>query len=65
MEKMDCVIDVTLRQTNRPKRALTSMCMEVTYKSRLLDLSLFLALAGKISLFIELNIEAMRITKIG
>jgi len=26
-------------------RALTSMCMEVTYKRRLLDLSLFLALA--------------------
>ena len=32
-------------QTNRPKRALTSLCMEVTYKCRLLDLSLLLALA--------------------
>jgi len=28
------------RQTNRPKRAPTSMCMEVTYKCRLLGLSL-------------------------
>jgi len=37
---MDCdVIDVTPRQRNRPKRALTSMCMEVTYKCRLLGLS--------------------------
>jgi len=33
------------RQTNRPKRALTSTCMEVTYKCRLLGLSLLLALA--------------------
>jgi len=33
------------RLTNRPKRALTSMCMEVTYKCRLLGLSLLLALA--------------------
>jgi len=32
------------RQTNRPRRALTSMFMEVTYKCRLLGLSL-LALA--------------------
>ena len=35
---------LTPRQTNRPKRALTSMCMEVTYNCRLLGLSL-LALA--------------------
>jgi len=43
--RMDCdVIDVTPRQTNRPKKAVTSMCMEVTYKRRLLGLSL-LALA--------------------
>ena len=35
---------LTPRQTNRPKRAFTSMCMEVTYKCRLLGLSL-LALA--------------------
>jgi len=35
---------LTPRQTNRPKRALTSMCMEVTYKCCLLGLSL-LALA--------------------
>jgi len=35
---------LTPRQTNRPKRALTSMCMEVTYKCRLLGLSLLLAL---------------------
>jgi len=43
--RMDCdVIDVTLHQTNRPKSALTSMCMEVTYKCRLLGLSLLLAL---------------------
>ena len=32
------------RQTNRPKRAPTSMCMEVSYKCRLLGLSLLLAL---------------------
>jgi len=31
-------------QTNWPKRALTSMCMEVTYKCRLLGLSLLLGL---------------------
>ena len=32
---MDCdVIYVTPRLTNRPKRALTSVCMEVTYKYR-------------------------------
>ena len=31
---------LTPRQTNRPKRALTSMCMEVTYKCHLLGLSL-------------------------
>jgi len=31
--------------TNRPRRALTSMFMEVTYKCRLLGLSLLLALA--------------------
>jgi len=36
---------LTPRQTNRPKRALTFMCMEVTYKCRLLGLSLLLALA--------------------
>ena len=36
---------LTPRQTNRPKRALTSICMEVTYKCRLLGLSLLLALA--------------------
>jgi len=36
---------LTQRQTNRPKKALTSMCMEVTYKCRLLGLSLLLALA--------------------
>jgi len=36
---------LTQRQTNRPKSALTSMCMEVTYKCRLLGLSLLLALA--------------------
>ena len=42
--RMDCdVIDVN--SANRPKRALTSMCMEVTYKCRLLGLSLLLALA--------------------
>jgi len=35
---------LTPRQTNRPKRAFTSMCIEVTYKCRLLGLSL-LALA--------------------
>jgi len=35
---------LTPRQTNRPKRALTSMCMEVTYNCCLLGLSL-LALA--------------------
>ena len=35
---------LTPRQTNRPKRALTSMCMEVTYTCRLLGLSLLLAL---------------------
>jgi len=35
---------LTPRETNRPKKALTSMCMEVTYKCRLLGLSL-LALA--------------------
>jgi len=35
---------LTPRQTNRPKRAFTSMCMEVTYKCRLHGLSL-LALA--------------------
>jgi len=35
---------LTPRQTNRPKRALTSMCMEVTNKCRLLGLSLLLAL---------------------
>ena len=29
---------LTPRQTNRPKSALTSMCMEVTYKCRLLGL---------------------------
>ena len=45
--RMDCdVIDVNLRQTNWPKRALTSMCMEVTYKCRLLGLSLLPALAS-------------------
>ena len=33
---------LTPHQTNRPKRALTSMCMEVTYKCRLLGLSLLL-----------------------
>ena len=39
--RIDCnVIDVNFA----PKRALTSMCMEVTYKCRLLGLSL-LALA--------------------
>ena len=38
---MDCdVIDVTPYQTNRSKRALNSMCMEVTYKCRLPGLSL-------------------------
>jgi len=36
---------LTPRQTNRPKRALTSMYMEVTYACRLLGLSLFPALA--------------------
>jgi len=36
---------LTPHQTNRPKRALTSMCMEVIYKCRLLGLSLLLALA--------------------
>ena len=36
---------LTPRQTNRPKRDLTSMCMEVTYKCCLLGLSLLLALA--------------------
>jgi len=36
---------LTPPQTNRPKRALTSMCMEVTYMCRLLGLSLLLALA--------------------
>jgi len=35
---------LTPRQTNRPERALISMCMGVTYKCRLLGLSL-LALA--------------------
>ena len=30
---------LTPHQTNRPKRALTSMCMEVTYKCRLLGFS--------------------------
>jgi len=35
---------LTPPQTNRPKRALTTMCVEVTYKCRLLGLSL-LALA--------------------
>ena len=34
---------LTLRQTNRPKIALTSMCMELTYKCHLLGLSLLLA----------------------
>jgi len=44
--RMDCdVIDVIPRQTNLPKTALTSMCMEVTYNCRLLGLSLLLALA--------------------
>ena len=33
------------RQTNRPKRALTSMCVDVTDKCRLLSLSLLLAWA--------------------
>jgi len=33
------------RQTNRPKRALASMCMEVTYMCRLLGLYLLLVLA--------------------
>jgi len=33
---------LTPHQTNRPKIALTSMCMEVTYKCRLLGLSLFM-----------------------
>ena len=38
---------LTPHQTNQPKRALTSICMdiEVTYKCRLLTLSLLLALA--------------------
>ena len=37
--RMDCdVIDANPRQTNRPKRALTSVCMELTYKCRLLGL---------------------------
>ena len=36
---------MTPHQTNRPKRVLTSMCMEVTYKCCLLGLSLLLALA--------------------
>jgi len=36
---------LTPRQTNRPKIALTSMCMEVNFKCRLLGLSLLLALA--------------------
>jgi len=36
---------LTPRQTNRPKRSLTSMCMKVSYKCRLLGLSLLLALA--------------------
>jgi len=36
---------LTPRQTNRPKRTLISMCMEVTHKCRLLGLSLLLALA--------------------
>jgi len=36
---------LTPSQMNRPKRALTSMCMEVTYKCCLLGLSLLLALA--------------------
>jgi len=54
MAILDLIIDVnssmltssmlTPRQTNRPKRALTSMCMEVTYKCRLLSLCLLLAL---------------------
>jgi len=35
---------LTPRQTNQPIRALTSMCMEVTYKCCLLGLSLLLAL---------------------
>jgi len=34
---------LTSRQTNRPKRPLTSICMEATYKCRLLGLSLLLA----------------------
>jgi len=37
---------LTPRQTNRPKRAVTSMCMEVIYKCRLLGLYLLLALAN-------------------
>jgi len=36
---------LTPHQTNRPKRALTSMCMEVTYNCRLLGLSLLLVFA--------------------
>ena len=36
---------LTRRQTNWPKRALSFICMEVTYKCRLLGLSLLLALA--------------------
>ena len=37
--RMDCdVIDANPRQTYRPKRALTSVCMELTYKCRLLGL---------------------------
>ena len=36
---------LTPRQTNRAKRALSSICMEVTHMCRLLDLSLLLALA--------------------
>jgi len=36
---------LTPRQTKQPKRVLTSMSMEVTYKCRLLGLSLLFALA--------------------
>ena len=34
------IVMLTPRKTNRPKRALTSMCMEVTYMCRLLGLFL-------------------------
>jgi len=43
---MDCnVIDVNSATDESAKESLTSMCMEVTYKCRLLGLSLLLAMA--------------------